>query len=41
VLLLMVLLLAAGLWQGRPVAVKVISHCSADDERISRELALW
>jgi hypothetical protein len=30
----------AGLWKGRPVAVKVISHSSADDMPISRELSL-
>jgi hypothetical protein len=39
-LLVLLLLLAVGLWQGRSVAIKVISHCSADYERISRELAL-
>eukprot|EP00878_Enallax_costatus_P002645 GHUV01002830.1.p1 GENE.GHUV01002830.1~~GHUV01002830.1.p1 ORF type:complete len:787 (+),score=114.21 GHUV01002830.1:311-2362(+) len=30
----------AGTWQGNPVAVKIITHSSADDDRIKQELVL-
>eukprot|EP00878_Enallax_costatus_P019450 GHUV01020521.1.p1 GENE.GHUV01020521.1~~GHUV01020521.1.p1 ORF type:complete len:288 (+),score=67.25 GHUV01020521.1:538-1401(+) len=30
----------AGVWRNRPVAVKVITHSSADDDRIQQELTL-
>jgi hypothetical protein len=31
---------AAATWNNAPVAVKIITHSSADDSRISQELAL-
>jgi hypothetical protein len=31
---------AEATWRGSPVAVKIITHSSADDSRISQELAL-
>jgi hypothetical protein len=33
-------LAAAATWNNAPVAVKIITHSSADDSRISQELAL-